>query len=422
MFIYLCDYLDEVMRIIKVRLYPTPSQVSLLEQAFEASRKMWNDLLAINKQRYEQEKKFVFFFEMCKEVTRLRKENGLYQNVPRNPLDSSAKQLDIALRQFLKRRKSGFGFPRFRRFGEEPILIFRGDFKVLPQAVHLPRIKDIKIRDKAVKTGAWEFVVMTARQVWVKKEANKYYAYVVYGSKEEPEIEPLQPQEIVGVDVGIEKTITLSDGRVFNLPKEEIRRLVKKAEHLQSIIDKKINANKKFKVKHSNKLRRAIAKEQEIHRKLDRIHTYYYYNIAHEICKDYQYIAVEDLNLSELKQSKNHPGKRRIHKWLDNIALSKFFRTLEWVARKQGSQVIYVNPKDTSKTCSRCGFVNKDLKLSDRKFVCPNCGLEIDRDLNASLNIMRKGLEAIHKPSSVEHTEYTPVKEVVIPLTRVNSS
>ena len=84
--------------------------------------------------------------------------------------------------------------------------------------------------------------------------------------------------------------------------------------------------------------------------------------------------------------------------------MSEFFRILEWKAELYGREIIRVNPKDTSKTCSNCGYVNHELKLSDRVFKCPVCGLKIDRDLNASINILKKGMKEIATSSG--HGEY----------------
>jgi len=103
------------------------------------------------------------------------------------------------------------------------------------------------------------------------------------------------------------------------------------------------------------------------------------------------------LDLKELKET-NGNGKyvdRKVHKYLQYLALGKFFYILDWKAKLYGREVIKVNPKDTSKTCSNCGYINHDLKLSDRVFKCPVCRLKIDRDLNASINILKRGLEHI---------------------------
>jgi putative transposase len=400
------------MRVIKVKLYPKPAKEKKLHLTFEASRRMWNDLLTINKERYKQEKKFVFFYGMEREITKLRRSINLYRTVPLRPLQGVAKQLDLAIRQFLKRRKEGFGFPKYKRQGEYPILIFPDVFKLSDGGyVYLSKIGWIRIKDRITKSEKWKIICKNAKQVWVKKEVDGYYAHIVY-ENEETSVSIPHKKKIVGVDVGIEKTITLSDGRVYTLPKDKIAKLVKTAEHLQSIIDRKINANKKLSIKHSNKVERLKQKQRKILKKIDNIRTDFYYKVANEICKEYKYIAVEDLNLAEMIHSRKHSGSKSIHKWLGNVSLSKFFKILEWVAIKNGCQVIYVNPKNTSKTCSHCGYINENLKLSDRRFVCPNCGLEIDRDLNASLNIMREGLRVIHKPSSVGPTEYTPVKSL----------
>ncbi len=117
-------------------------------------------------------------------------------------------------------------------------------------------------------------------------------------------------------------------------------------------------------------------------------------------------MGVEDLNLKELKESEKGSKlvRRKVNKYLQYISLSEFFRILEWKGELYGREIIRVDPKDSSRTCSNCGYVNHELKLSDRVFKCPVCGMNMDRDLNASINILKRGLERIAPPS--EHGEY----------------
>ena len=174
-------------------------------------------------------------------------------------------------------------------------------------------------------------------------------------------------------------------------------RLIEISEYLQSIIDKKREINKKRKIKFSRRLEYLKRKRLKILKKIRNIYQDFYYKISNHILNSHEYVVIEDLDLSELKQVKheNEKAEKSIHKYLMYIAIGKFFRMLEYKAQLYGRTLIKVEPKDTSKTCSNCGYIYHELKLSSKTFRCPKCGFRIDRDLNASINILKRGLELI---------------------------
>ncbi len=153
-------------------------------------------------------------------------------------------------------------------------------------------------------------------------------------------------------------------------------------------------------------------RRDKILKKIQNIKVDFYYKAINHILNSHEYVGVEDLNLKELKEADkgNRVIRRKVNKYLQYISLSEFFRILEWKSELYGREIIRVNPKDTSKTCSNCGYVNHELKLSDRVFKCSVCGLKIDRDLNASINILKRGLECIALSSG--HGEY--MREMVL--------
>ncbi|MCD6189849.1 MAG: transposase, partial [Thermococcus sp.] len=106
--------------------------------------------------------------------------------------------------------------------------------------------------------------------------------------------------------------------------------------------------------------------------------------------RNYDVIILEDLDAKNIVENDHTKGFRR--RFLDS-ALKEFVRMLSDKAGRAGRRVVFVEPTHTSRTCSRCGFVVDELRLSDRVFVCPKCGLVLDRDLNASFNILKKGLD-----------------------------
>jgi len=332
------------------------------------------------------------------------------------------------------------------------ILIFPQGFKFDGKKLYIPKIGWVSIKDKITKKEVWERIKESAKQVWIKEEVDGFFAYIVYEREKE---EKENNGKVVGIDVGIKNTLTMSNGDVISLDTKRIMGLVRKAERLQSVIDRKRAINKKRGIKKTRRIEELERRRDKILKKIQNIKVDFYYKAVNHILNggkldgisfssghgeyrsemvansqgnlyseslhsnvesmpvnSHEYVVVEDLNLKELREAEKG-GKvirRKVNKYLQYISLSEFFRILEWKAELYGREIIRVNPRDTSKTCSNCGYVNHELMLSDRVFKCPVCGLKIDRDLNASINILKRGMEHI-APSS-GHGEY--MREMVL--------
>ena len=386
---------------IKLKLYPKRRKIQALKQSLGNARFVWNKLLAMNIERYQSEKKFIFYYDMCKEITKLKKQYPFLNLSSIYTLQQTARKLDISLRQFLKHNQE---FPRFKsKNRHEGTLIFPDGFKISDKAIYLPKIGWITIRDKATKKPIWNTIQSTAKQIWVKEEPDGFFAHILY--EDEPKPLP-STNTAVGIDVGIKQTITTSDNEILSLPTQEIMKTVKKIEHLQSIIDTKREINKQRNIPHSKRIQHLKNKRRKLYKRLHNLKKDFYYKSVNHILKSHEYVIVEDLNLKELKEltSDNEKRDRKIHKYLQYISLSEFFRILEWKAKQYNRTLIRIDPHHTSKTCSNCGYIDHNLTLSDRTYNCPVCGLHIDRDYNASLNILKRGLE--HIAPSLGHSEY----------------
>lgn len=387
--------------IIKVKIYARRTKTQLLSQSLGNSRFVWNKLLEKNKEIYRREKKFLFYPDMCREITKMKEEYPFLKQSPSQTLQQIARKLDRSLKDGIKRKK---GFPQFKKKSRyDGILIFPQGFKFDGRKLYLPKIGWVSIKDKITKKPEWEKIKASAKQVWVKEEVYGFFAYIVYDREKE---EKEKNGEAVGIDVGIKNTLTMSNGEVISLDTRRIMALVRKAERLQSIIDKKRAINKKRGIKNSKRIEELERRRDKILKKIQNIKVDFYYKVANHILNSHEYVVVEDLNLKELKEAEkcSKVVRKKVNKYLQYISLSEFFRILEWKSELYGREIIRVNPKDTSKTCSNCGYVNHKLKLSDRVFKCPVCGLKIDRDLNASINILKRGLEQI--APSLGHGEY----------------
>jgi len=393
--------------VIKVKIYANRSKIQLLKQSLGNVRFVWNKLLEKNREIYKKEKKFLFYSDMCKEITRMKEEYQFLKKSPSQTLQQIARKLDRSLKDGIKRKK---GFPKFKKKSRyDGILIFPQKFKFVGRKLYLPNIGWVSIKDKITKKAEWDRIKRTAKQVWIKEDVNGFFAYIVYDREKE---DKEKNGEAVGIDVGIKNTITMSNGEAISLDTKRIMSLVRKEERIQSMIDKKSAINKKRGIKRSKRIEELGRKRDKILKKIQNIKIDFYYKAINHIFNSHEYVVVENLNLKGLKESEKGSKlvRRKVNKYLQYISLSEFFRILEWKGEQYGREIIRVDPKDSSKTCSSCGYVNYELKLSDRVFKCPVCGMNMDRDLNASINILKRGLERI-APSS-GHGEY--MREMVL--------
>jgi putative transposase len=194
----------------------------------------------------------------------------------------------------------------------------------------------------------------------------------------------------IGVDVGIKEFAVLSDGTKINNPRF-LKKSKKKLTKLQ-----RSHSRKQKKSKNREKARYLLARQ---HRKITKQRKDFIYKTACSIAKNNDIISIEDLNVSGMM--KNH----KLAGAIADVSWGMFFSHLEWQCKKRGKHLSVIGRFfPSSKTCSSCGCIDSDLKLSDRTYSCTECGHEMDRDLNAAVNINREGLK-LHKRNTVGTTE-----------------
>lgn len=196
--------------------------------------------------------------------------------------------------------------------------------------------------------------------------------------------------EGIGIDLGVKDLAICSDGNIYrNINKtKEVKRLEKKKKRLQRKLSKKYTLNKYEKTKNTVKLEKELLK---LNHKLTNIRHNYIHQVTTEIIKRKpSFISLEDLNVSGMMKN------RHLAKVIQEQSFYNFKEILSYKAKSKNVRIIEV-PRfyPSSKTCSVCGTVKSDLKLSDRVFVCPECGNKMDRDLNASINLKNYGLSTL---------------------------
>jgi putative transposase len=194
------------------------------------------------------------------------------------------------------------------------------------------------------------------------------------------EIEPTKPpkkRDVIGVDLGVKSLATCSDGTVFEGVKA-YKKLEAKLSRMQYLLRKKVRGSQNWK--------KANLKIARLHARIGNIRKDNLHKITTYLAKNHSRVVIEDLNVSGMMA--NH----KLAKAIGDMGFYEFRRQLEYKAQLYGSEVVTVNRfYPSSKTCSNCQTLKESLSLSERVFNCDHCGLSIDRDLNASMNLEKAG-------------------------------
>ncbi len=390
--------MNKLKRAYKVEINPTDEQKSKIHQTIGVSRFIYNFYIARNKEIYHREGKFISGMDFSKWLNKEYIPNNQDKKWIKEVSSKATKQAimngDKAFRDFFKGAK---GFPRFKKKKNQDVKAYfpknnKTDWTIERHRVKIPTLGWIRLKEfgyipvnSIVKSGT------------VSQKADRYYVSILV---EERDIKISNSNigikiantnnEGLGIDLGIKEFAVCSDGIKFkNINKTStVKKVEKKLKREQRKLSRKYESlkirNKKEKggnVTRQN-IQKQIVKVQKLHQRLTNIRTDYINKIVSSIIKQKpSYITIEDLNVKGMMKNK-HLSKA--------IASQKFFEFKTKLTVKCKENHIELRIVDrfypSSKTCSSCGKVKKDLKLSDRIYKC-DCGFTIDRDLNASINL-----------------------------------
>lgn len=359
-----------MLKTFKVRLYPSKNQKRLLISTLETCRRFYNDCLAERKEAYEQEKRTVSKVEQLRKVKTLKATSPYAKHIHSHILQVVVSDLDKAFQHFFRRVKAGDtpGYPRFKgrnRFDSFGLKEYGNGFRLDGRRLKLSGVGRVCVRWHRPIEGQ----IKTVRIV---RKANKWYACFVC------EVEPTplpQTGNAVGVDVGITSVITTSDGH-----KTENPRWYRQGQARLRRLQRTVARRKKG----SSNRRKAVLMLQRHHERVRNQRRDYLNKRVHVLVQENDLIAIEDL------QIKNLVHNRHLAKSILDAGWGYFRQQLASKAAEAGRTVVVVPPAYTSKTCSGCGAIFEHLSLADRWLEC-DCGLSLDRDHNAALNILRVG-------------------------------
>ena len=366
----------------KVRLYPTKEQEQKLWQSVGTARFIYNYTLAKQEENYRNGGKFISDGIIRKELTQLKKSELIWLNeVSNNVTKQAVKDACNAYKNFFKGLANK---PKFKSKKKSKPSFYNdtSKLKVKEKKVLIEKVGWIKTNEQIPTEVKYNNPRVTYD--------NKYW-YLSVGIEVDKKQEKLTDISL-GIDLGLKDLAVCSDGKVFkNINKtKKVKKLEKRLKQKQRQISRKYEMNKIkkegggscqfIKTKNIEKLENTT---KLIHRKLTNIRNNYIHQVTTSIVKTKPYrIVIEDLNITEMMKNKDLSDLVR------KQCFYKFRKYLIYKSELNRIELVIVDRfYPSSKTCSQCGFIKKDLKLNDRIYKCPHCGAVIDRDYNASLNL-----------------------------------
>ena len=362
-------------RTFKYRLYPTRKQEALLNQQLEECRWLYNHFLEHRRDSWKWYKVGLSLYDQIGTLPRLKKDRSSLEKVYSQSLQNVAVRIDLAFQAFFRRVKHGEnpGYPRFKGSGQYSSITFpqwNSGCDLTGNGLRLSKVGTVSI----ILHRPIEGKIKTCTVI--KSQTGKWW--VTFSCENVPE-EILPPNPLpVGIDVGIKSFASLSDET--EIPNQ---RFFKKSAKRLAQAQRKLELQKKGSPERI-KVKKIVAK---IHERSAFQRSDFAHKESRKIVNQYGRIFVEDITINEMN------SHRCLNRSIRDVAWSQFFSFLSYKAESAGREFKKVNPAYTSQTCSSCGHRQK-MPLSDRTYSCPCCGMEKDRDHNASLNILRLGLES----------------------------
>lgn len=357
-----------VNRTYKVRIYPNKEQEKSLNMIIGSCRYVYNYYLQKKKEYYIENKKTLSYLKISKDLTQFRYSIDWLSNIQITPLQQSIRRLDVSYNRFFRKQSK---FPRFKSKRDINQSFQKPkDWRIIDNKIQIQKDLVIKFMgniDKNAKLGTL---------VILKKSSGKWFASIT------AKIEHKQAEKFtvpIGIDVGITTLATLSNGKKYKniKPQESLQRKLR--------ITQRILAKKKIGSKRREIARKKVA---VIYEKIRNVRENYLHQVSHDIVsKNHAIIAVEDLNVNGMIKN------RHLSRSLSDVSFREFLRQIEYKQKWNGGEFIKIDRFfPSSKTCSFCNFIVDTLPLSVRKWNCPKCSKTHDRDINASINILKQAV------------------------------
>lgn len=373
-----------MLRAIKIRLYPNKTQEQTLNKVLGCYRFVYNQMLAQKQNAYKTDKTNLKVTDLSKwfHGTLLKDEQYAWLKEQNTKVMKQAiRQMDGAYQKFFKQHN---GFPKFKTKKDKQSALFpyeaiskHNTFETRHISLTTP-LKNIKFRCSDLYFSRLQKYNKNIRSATLSKTKSGNFFLSILIEMEDVELKRFEhTNEQVGIDLGVKDFIITSDGEVFE-NKHFFKNEEKQMKKLQRQLSKK--------VKGSNNRKKAQIRIAKLFERITNKKDAYIHYAVNELLTYFDTIFMEDLNVQGMLR--NH----HLAKAIQEVGFYKFKETLVNKALVNNKQVVFIDRfYPSSKTCSVCGYKKRDLKLSDREWVCPQCGTKHDRDINAAMNILLEG-------------------------------
>lgn len=360
------------MKTLKFKLY-SHKRNRYLKRSINTAGVIYNYVIALHKRYYRMWGKHLNCAKLQAHIAKLRKRNSFWQLVGSQAVQDICQRIEKAYQLFFKHHKKGVKPPAFKKVKKyKSFTLKQAGYKFLGG-------NRVKIGDRIYQYWNSREIKGTVKTLTIKRTPlGELFMIVVVDGFAEPEIK-FTTGKIAGFDFGLKTFLTCSEGFSVQSPlflKQSLK-TIRKASRQHS---KKLKGST-----NREKARKHLVRKHEdvVNKRCD-----WFWQLAHELTDKFDALCFETLSLK---------GMQRL--WgrkVTDLALGEFLQILEWVAKKKGKQVVYIDRwYPSSKTCSGCGHILESLDLSVRRWRCPSCQSENDRDKNASINIKMVGASTI---------------------------
>lgn len=363
-----------------VQLQPSKRQEKYFLQACGVARQAYNIMLQYSISEYDcykrgelEEKPSVSGYSLCNTYNKIKKCLLPYtKDVTKHAPEKAVMALGEAYKRFF----NGLGkFPKFKKkkHGVGSFTMLGGtktDYSYQDRKLKLPGSRKLGL----VRTTQKPRFQGKITKITIKQHAGKWYAAISYEMSKDSPILPAKPKQgTVGVDLGIKELAVLSDGTVFENPRAYVRAQAKLRKEQKSLSRK---------TKGSSNWKKQLLRMQRAHKRVADARKYHLHQLTSHLSKNYEKVVIENLNVSGMKRN------RKLSKHISDAGLYEVRRQLTYKCEWYGTELVVADRFfPSSKICSGCGAKKEKLSLSERTYNCGVCGLSIDRDLNAAINL-----------------------------------
>ena len=372
------------LQAFKYELMPTGVQQRQMRRFAGSCRFVFNKALALQEERHERGEKKLGYAGLCRELTAWRNgaETPWLADAPIHPLQQTLKDLERAYSNFFAKRAD---FPRFKKKGQSDRFRYPDPKQIkLDQGnsrIFLPKLGWLRTRFSRDVLG-------TVKNITVSASCGKWFVSI---QTEREVAQPIPNGDAVGIDMGVARFATLSDG-TFYAPLNSFKRHQDRLRKAQQAMSRK--------VKFSSNWKKGKSRIQKIHARIGNARRDYLHKTSTTISQNHAMVCIEDLQVRNMSKSsagstekpgRNVRAKSGLNKSILDQGWFEFRRQLDYKLAWNGGYLIAVPPQNTSRTCPCCGHVSANNRQTQAQFLCVDCGFEENADLVGAINVLRAG-------------------------------